>query len=81
MDEESAQNKLASKGIDIIVLNDITSAQAGFDSPNNEVVIMDSSGARVGVPLLSKDAVAGVIMDVALARLKGMDMPEVMTEP
>ncbi len=70
MDEESAQKKLTSKGIDIIVLNDITSAQAGFDSPNNEVVIMDSDGVRIEVPLLSKDTVAGVIMDVALTRLK-----------
>ncbi len=70
LDEESARNKLAAKGVDIIVLNDITLPQAGFDSPNNEVVILGSNGARLKVPLSSKDAVASVIMDTALERLK-----------
>ncbi len=73
MDEENARKKLTSKGVDVIVLNDITSSQAGFDSPNNEVVILDSDGARLQVPLSSKDVVASIIMDTALARLKATD--------
>jgi phosphopantothenoylcysteine decarboxylase/phosphopantothenate--cysteine ligase len=57
-----ARNKLERKGIDAIVVNDVSDASIGFDSADNEVTIVDGGG-EVEVPRGSKEAVAEAILD------------------
>ncbi len=57
-----AHEKLAKKGVDAIVFNDVSRRDIGFDSAENEVTIVDASGQR-DVPLASKDVVAAAILD------------------
>jgi phosphopantothenoylcysteine decarboxylase/phosphopantothenate--cysteine ligase len=59
---ERGRAKLERKGLDAIVVNDISRAEIGFDAPDNEVTIVTAGGER-HVPLGSKQAVAGAILD------------------
>jgi phosphopantothenoylcysteine decarboxylase/phosphopantothenate--cysteine ligase len=59
---ERAREKLERKGADAIVLNDVSRSEIGFESPENEVVIVEHAGEH-HVPLSSKDAVADQILD------------------
>jgi phosphopantothenoylcysteine decarboxylase/phosphopantothenate--cysteine ligase len=59
---ERARKKLRAKGADIMVYNDIAAEGSGFGTDTNRVVIMDEGGAEE-YPLLSKDEVAGLILD------------------
>jgi phosphopantothenoylcysteine decarboxylase/phosphopantothenate--cysteine ligase len=54
--------KLERKGLDAVVVNDISRAEIGFDAPDNEVTIVTAEGER-HVPLGSKESVAGAILD------------------
>jgi len=63
---EEARRKLRDKGIDAVVLNDISRADAGFDVPTNEVTIVTASGER-HVPLATKGEVAAAILDEVLS--------------
>ncbi len=57
-----AREKLESKGADAIVLNDVSRSEIGFESDENEVVIVERSGEHQ-VPLASKEDVADAILD------------------
>jgi phosphopantothenoylcysteine decarboxylase/phosphopantothenate--cysteine ligase len=59
---ERAQEKLERKGADAIVFNDVSRSEIGFESAENEVVIVERSGEHP-VPLASKDQVADAILD------------------
>jgi phosphopantothenoylcysteine decarboxylase / phosphopantothenate---cysteine ligase len=59
---ERARAKLQRKGLDAIVVNDISRVDIGFDAPDNEVTIVTAAGER-HVPLGSKRAVAAAILD------------------
>lgn len=60
---ENALQKLESKGLDLIVLNEASTPGAGFEVDTNQVVIIDREGSAEEVPLLTKDEVAEVILD------------------
>ena len=60
---ERGREKLERKGLDAVVVNDISRPEIGFDAPDNEVAIVTGGGQRE-VPLASKEAVAGAILDV-----------------
>jgi phosphopantothenoylcysteine decarboxylase / phosphopantothenate---cysteine ligase len=60
---ERGREKLHRKGLDAVVVNDISRADIGFDAPDNEVTIVTAGGER-HVPLGSKAAVAEAILDV-----------------
>jgi phosphopantothenoylcysteine decarboxylase / phosphopantothenate---cysteine ligase len=60
---EHAQTKLAAKGVDLIVANDVSRADIGFDVADNEVVLLDRWGGVVALPRLSKVEVADLILD------------------
>lgn len=53
-----AREKLARKGCDFLVVNDVSADGVGFNHATNAVVIMDSAGAETEVPLTSKEEVA-----------------------
>ncbi len=63
----NAERKLGEKGLDLIVANDVGSAQTGFEVDTNAVTILDRNGRREDVPLMSKDAVADRILDRVIA--------------
>ncbi len=67
---ELAQAKLARKGCDLLVVNDV-SGGAVFGSSDNEGVILGSDGTSVDVPRGTKSAVAHVIWDEVARRLVG----------
>jgi phosphopantothenoylcysteine decarboxylase/phosphopantothenate--cysteine ligase len=59
---ERARAKLADKQVDLIVYNDVSREDVGFDSEDNEVVIVSAKGERV-VDKAPKDAIAAAILD------------------
>ena len=59
---ERGRSKLERKGLDAVVVNDISRGDIGFDAPDNEVTIVTSAGEQA-VPLGSKQSVAGAILD------------------
>jgi phosphopantothenoylcysteine decarboxylase/phosphopantothenate--cysteine ligase len=63
----NAERKLAEKDLDLIVANDVAAADTGFAVDTNAVTIIDRTGHRETVPLMSKDAVADRILDRVLA--------------
>jgi phosphopantothenoylcysteine decarboxylase/phosphopantothenate--cysteine ligase len=65
-----AREKRIYKNVDIIVANDVSRSDAGFDVDTNAVTIVGPDGEEV-VPLLSKPAVAAVILDRVERLLRG----------
>ncbi|TWG92086.1 phosphopantothenoylcysteine decarboxylase/phosphopantothenate--cysteine ligase [Nocardioides sp. J9] len=63
-----ARAKLARKGCDLLVVNDV-SGGAVFGSTDNEAVILGADGSAVDVPHGSKSALAHQIWDEVVARL------------
>ena len=61
-DLQRAREKLGRKGIDLIVLNDVSDPRIGFDSPDNAVTLVDPAG-EVEVSLASKDQIAEAILN------------------
>jgi phosphopantothenoylcysteine decarboxylase / phosphopantothenate---cysteine ligase len=59
---ERAREKLERKGADAIVLNDVSRPEIGFESEQNEVVIVERDGEH-RIPLAGKDEVAEAILD------------------
>ncbi len=68
-----ARAKLAKKKVDLLVVNDVSAPGAGFDHDTNEVVLLGSDGAEIGVPLVSKRQVADAVLDAVVARLGAHD--------
>ncbi|MBA3303484.1 MAG: bifunctional phosphopantothenoylcysteine decarboxylase/phosphopantothenate--cysteine ligase CoaBC [Acidimicrobiia bacterium] len=62
-----AAEKLARKGLDLIVANDVSVPGAGFEHDTNEVVILGRGGIDHHVPLADKRAVARAVLDVVIA--------------
>src|SRR5262245_41429749 len=62
----NAERKRRSKGLDLIVANDVARSDAGFEVDTNAVVLIDANG-RTEVPLASKDEVADRVLDRAIA--------------
>ncbi|MEK8035907.1 MAG: bifunctional phosphopantothenoylcysteine decarboxylase/phosphopantothenate--cysteine ligase CoaBC [candidate division NC10 bacterium] len=59
--------KLRSKGIDLLVANDVSRQGIGFESDDNEVLLLDRWGGAIELPRMRKLAVAGAILDRTLA--------------
>lgn len=57
-----AKGKLQQKGADLIVANDVSRADAGFDVDTNAVTLVSSAGVE-DIPLQAKSAVAAKILD------------------
>jgi phosphopantothenoylcysteine decarboxylase/phosphopantothenate--cysteine ligase len=65
---ERAREKLARKGADLFVLNDVGRTDIGFDTYENEVTILTAGGERT-VPKAPKDEIAAAILDEVEALL------------
>lgn len=66
---ERARGKLTRKGADLIVLNDVSNPEIGFESDRNAVTLI-SAESEIEVPIDSKGAVAEAILD-EVDRLRG----------
>lgn len=63
---QHAQAKLARKGCDLLVVNDVSGGKV-FGESDNEAVVLDSNGGATGIPRASKSAVAQAIWDRVVA--------------
>ena len=59
---ERARQKLARKGADLFVLNDVSRPDVGFDVSDNEVTLLGASGERT-VAKAPKEEIAAAILD------------------
>ncbi len=60
---ENARKKLETKNLDLIVANDVSRSDAGFDVDTNAVRLLYRDGSSEELPLLSKDEVAQQLLD------------------
>jgi phosphopantothenoylcysteine decarboxylase/phosphopantothenate--cysteine ligase len=60
---ERARQKLIAKGVDLVVANDVSRSDIGFDATENEAVLLDRWGGVVAVPRRTKAEVADLILD------------------
>jgi phosphopantothenoylcysteine decarboxylase/phosphopantothenate--cysteine ligase len=65
------QGKLERKGLDAIVINDISRPEIGFDAPDNEVMILVAGGRERHVARAGKEQVAAVVLDEVEPLLTG----------
>ena len=66
----NAQKKLASKGAQLVVANDVTATDAGFAVDTNRVTIIDVDGGQESLPLMLKYDVSWRILDRVAALLR-----------
>jgi phosphopantothenoylcysteine decarboxylase / phosphopantothenate---cysteine ligase len=70
----AARRKLARKGCDLLVANDVSRVDAGFESDRNAVWLLEAGGAVEELPLLEKDEVAARVFD-RVEKLRGERRP------
>jgi len=66
-----AAEKLAAKNLDLIVANDVSAPDAGFDRDANRAVLLEAAGACQDVPLVPKRVLASLVLDFVARRLDG----------
>ena len=77
---DRAADKLRRKGVDLLVANDVSEAGSGFGSDTNRVTILAADGPAQELPLLSKRAVADLLLDRIAGALDDRDAAA-QTEP
>jgi phosphopantothenoylcysteine decarboxylase/phosphopantothenate--cysteine ligase len=65
------REKLTRKGLDVVVVNDISRGDIGFDATDNEVTII-TAGRELTVAKTAKSAVADVILDTVTELRAGL---------
>ncbi len=60
---DNAAEKLKTKSLDLIAVNDITEPDAGFGVDTNRVTLLHKDGSSEILPLLSKVEVSEIILD------------------
>ncbi|MFG1806958.1 bifunctional phosphopantothenoylcysteine decarboxylase/phosphopantothenate--cysteine ligase CoaBC [Streptomyces sp. NPDC049040] len=64
----NGRRKLARKGCDLLVVNEVGEHRA-FGSEDNEAVVLGADGSETGVPYGPKEALADTVWDLVAARL------------
>jgi phosphopantothenoylcysteine decarboxylase/phosphopantothenate--cysteine ligase len=67
---ERGRRKLDRKGVDLLVVNDVSAPGAGFDHDTNAVVLLGADGEQREIALTMKDAVADTVLDSVIAHLE-----------
>ena len=67
--EAHAREKLERKGADLIVANDVANASIGFDSDQNEVLVIARDGSVTRLAKAPKSIIANRVLDVVVAQL------------
>ena len=60
---QRGRDKLRRKGVDWLVVNDVSAPGTGFDHDTNAVTILGADGSTTEITLTSKDAVANAVLD------------------
>lgn len=68
--EEYARKKLQSKRADLLVANDVSRSDAGFDVDTNQIIIFGADGSRREYPLTTKLQAAAYILDAVTEKIK-----------
>ncbi|AHM63334.1 phosphopantothenoylcysteine decarboxylase/phosphopantothenate--cysteine ligase [Flammeovirgaceae bacterium 311] len=68
-EQEHARQKLASKNLDLIVLNSLREDGAGFGHATNKITIFSREGSHTAYPLKPKEAVAADILEEIITKL------------
>jgi len=63
----NAQAKLAAKGVDLLVVNDVSQRGIGFEAEDNEVALLDRWGGHRALPRMPKAEVADAILSHVVA--------------
>ncbi len=69
--DQRARAKLAAKGVDLMVANDVSAAHVGFDHDTNAVTLFGSDGSAHTLSLRTKADVAEAILDRVSTLLAG----------
>ncbi len=67
---ENARKKAHEKNLDLIVANDVSGEETGFESDENSGVILDQGDLAEEIPRMSKLKMADIILDAALEKWK-----------
>ncbi len=67
---DRAANKVAAKGVDMLVANDVTEPGSGFGTETNHVTVFYPDSPSEDLPMLAKREVAELILDRILIRLE-----------
>jgi phosphopantothenoylcysteine decarboxylase/phosphopantothenate--cysteine ligase len=61
--QEHAAAKLAAKKVDLMVANDVSADDSGFEVDTNRALVLDAAGGVEHLPLLTKDALADWLVE------------------
>ena len=64
---QHGRSKLAAKGCDLLVVNEVGDGR-GFESTDNAAVVLGADGSTTDVPLTTKEALADLVWDCVVAR-------------
>jgi phosphopantothenoylcysteine decarboxylase / phosphopantothenate---cysteine ligase len=67
---DNARGKLAAKDLDLIVANDITRSDSGFEVDTNTITLIDKKGRAQSMPTLTKLEVADKVIDFVIHNLR-----------
>lgn len=70
----NGKQKLREKGVDLLVVNDVTLEHAGFNADTNIVTILHRDGERTDVALAPKSTIAHAVLDAVVARIGEPDL-------
>jgi phosphopantothenoylcysteine decarboxylase / phosphopantothenate---cysteine ligase len=68
---ENAATKLAGKRVDLMVANDVSASDAGFEVDTNRALLLGADGVVDETALLTKEELAGVVLERIAALLGG----------
>ncbi len=68
--EHARKDELERKQLDLVVANDITAPDSGFDVDTNKVTLIDKQGNLEDLPLMTKREVAEKVLDRVVKLLK-----------
>lgn len=66
---KNASRKLKKKNLDLVVANRIGRAMEGFEADTNRAIVIDRRGQRTELPLMTKERMAGTIIEMSEALL------------
>ncbi len=69
---ENAAAKLRAKRVDLIVANDVSAPDAGFEVDTNRALLLGADGTSEATPLLSKEQLAGLVLERVVSLLGEM---------
>ena len=64
---ENAKIKLKEKNLDMIIANDVSREDIGFNSDNNQVTLIQKNGSITELPVMPKTELAHILLDETIS--------------